>query len=72
MLMTVKEILNQAKGLTPFELAQLIDQLYGLYEHNKTAENYLKAHIAEVESRIDAYERGEIDTVDYEEIKKSL
>ncbi len=56
----LEEITEQALALEPLERSHLIDSLI------------TKAWIDEAQSRLDAYERGELEAFSLEEVKREL
>ena len=67
----IDEVTQEALSLSPLERMQLIDRLYDSIRpgHERAIE---REWAAESERRIDAYERGEADTISYEEMKREL
>jgi putative addiction module component (TIGR02574 family) len=65
---TPKEILKEAITLSPSQKAELIDNLLSSLDSPDREIDELWSK--EVESRIDAYERGEIKTVILEKVLK--
>ncbi|TAL37000.1 MAG: hypothetical protein EPN93_06110 [Spirochaetes bacterium] len=62
----IKELLEKAINLPPAERAYIIDKLMLSLD---TADNELEKHwAAEAESRIDAYERGELKAVSIKDV----
>lgn len=61
----IESLVNQAKGLTPEEQAILAETLYEMV--NPTDPEWEAAWAKECEDRLQAYQRGEIKTIDSEE-----
>ena len=64
-------VLRSALRLSPIDRARLIEEIYRSFESN-TERQAAEAWAEEAETRIDAYERGEIEAVPYEHVKRSI
>ena len=65
------KVLKGALQLSPIERAKLLEQIYRSFKSDR--ENEInKAWAREAESRINAYERGEIEGISYEQVKRSI
>ena len=65
---SVDQLAKKATGLQPIEHIRLVEAiLYSLYKPDPDIE---QSWIAESEARYEAYKRGELDAIDWEEIKK--
>jgi len=65
---TVEELARKAANLEPSERLRLIEALiYGLDKPDSEIE---QAWVAEAEARYEAYKRGELSAVDWEDIRK--
>ncbi len=67
----LKQIVNETKNLTAFERVQLVEEMYRTFEDENEA-LVTRLWAEESERRINAFERGEIKAIDYEEITKIL
>ncbi len=67
----LEEIAEQALTLEPLERSYLIDYLMASFSSEYLA-SVEEAWKVEVEARIDAYERGEVETISMEESKRRL
>lgn len=67
----LEEITEQALALEPLERSHLIDYLMASFSSEYLA-SVEEAWKVEVEARIDAYERGELETISMEESKRRL
>ena len=65
---SIKELAEKATMLQPVERIRLVEAI--LYSLDKPDEEIEKSWIAESEDRYQAYKRGSIKTVDWEDIKK--
>ncbi|MFH1147816.1 MAG: addiction module protein [Pseudomonadota bacterium] len=65
---TVDQLAKKAMGLRPTERIRLVDAI--LYSLDKPDPDVEKSWIAESESRYEAYKRGELKAIDWEEIRK--
>ncbi|MBI5215715.1 MAG: addiction module protein [Ignavibacteriae bacterium] len=68
---TFNQIVNETKNLSALERVQLVEEMYKTFESEKE-ETMTRRWADESERRIDAFERGEITTIDYEDITKIL
>ena len=59
---------KKATGLQPIERIRLVEAI--LYSLDKPDPDIEQSWIAESDARYEAYERGELDAIDWEEIKK--
>ncbi len=59
---------KKATGLQPVERIRLVEAI--LYSLDKPDPDIEQSWIAESDARYEAYERGELDAIDWEEIKK--
>ena len=64
----VEQLVIKAKELTPTERIKLIEAL--LFTLDKPNSDIEKSWIAESEARYEAYEKGDIASVDWDDIKK--
>ena len=65
---SVDQLAKKATGLQPIERIRLVEAI--LYSLDKPDPDIEQSWIAESEARYEAYKRGEIETIDWEEIKK--
>jgi len=65
---SVEELVKKAVVLNPKERIRLVEAI--LYSLDKTDPEIEKSWIAESEARYEAYRRGELQAVDWDEIKK--
>ena len=65
---SVDQLAKKATGLQPIERIRLVDAI--LYSLDKPDPDIEQSWIAESEARYEAYKRGELDAIDWEEIKK--
>jgi putative addiction module component (TIGR02574 family) len=65
---SVNKLAQKAIELQPIERIQLVEAI--LYSLDKPNPEIEKSWIAEAEARYEAYKRGELDAVNWEEIKK--
>ncbi len=65
---SVDQLAKKATGLQPVERIRLVEAI--LYSLDKPDPDIEQSWIAESEARYEAYKRGEIETIDWEEIKK--
>jgi len=65
---SVDQLAKKAMGLKPIERIRLVEAI--LYSLDKPEPNIEKSWIAESEARYEAYKRGEVGAIDWEEIKK--
>ena len=65
---SVDQLAKKATGLQPIERIRLVEAI--LYSLDKPDPDIEQSWIAESEARYEAYKRGEIDAIDWEEIKK--
>jgi putative addiction module component (TIGR02574 family) len=66
-LKSVDQLAKKAMGLTPTERIRLVEAI--LYSLDKPDPEIEKSWIAESEARYAAYKRGELEAIDWEEIK---
>lgn len=64
-------ILREALQLSPIDRVKLIEEIYRSFE-SVLEKEVTVAWAKEAESRIDAYERGDIEVVSYEQVKQSI
>jgi putative addiction module component (TIGR02574 family) len=64
-------VVNDALELGPIDRAKLVEEIYRSLETEEEGRG-MDVWAAEAESRIDAYDRGEIKTRPYDEVRKSL
>lgn len=64
---SVDQLAKKAIGLKPIERIRLVEAI--LYSLDKPEPNIEKSWIAESEARYEAYKRGEVGAIDWEEIK---
>ena len=60
--------MKKATGLQPIDRIRLVEAI--LYSLDKPDPDIEQSWIAESEARYEAYKRGELDAIDWEEIKK--
>ena len=65
---SVDQLAKKATGLKPLERIRLVEAI--LYSLDKPDPDIEQSWIAESEARYEAYKRGELDAIDWEEIKK--
>ena len=65
---SVDQLAKKATGLQPIERIRLVEAI--LYSLDKPDPDIEQIWIAESEARYEAYKRGEIDAIEWEEIKK--
>jgi putative addiction module component (TIGR02574 family) len=65
---SVDQLAKKAIGLKPTERIRLVEAI--LYSLDKPDMEIEKSWIAESEARYKAYKRGELETMDWEEIRK--
>jgi putative addiction module component (TIGR02574 family) len=65
-MMTVRQILEEAKRLEPIERAELLEQLYATFEPADPSVD--AAWSVEVEERLSAYRAGEIEAAPFEDV----
>lgn len=64
---SVSQLVKEAIKLEPVERIRLVEAI--LYSLDKPDHDIEKRWIAESEARYEAYKRGELDAIDWEEIK---
>jgi putative addiction module component (TIGR02574 family) len=69
-MMTVRQILEEAKRLEPIERAELLGQLYATFEAADPSVD--AAWSAEVEERLSAYRAGEIEVTPVEDFLERI
>jgi putative addiction module component (TIGR02574 family) len=67
---SVNQLAKKAIGLQPIERIRLVEAI--LYSLDKPDPDIEQSWIAESEARYDAYKRGELEAIDWDEIKKRL
>jgi len=67
---SVSQLAKKAIGLQPIERIRLVEAI--LYSLDKPDPDIEQSWIAESEARYDAYKRGELESIDWNEIKKRL
>ena len=67
---SVNQLAKKAIGLQPVERIRLVEAI--LYSLDKPDPDIEQSWIAESEARYDAYHRGELEAIDWDEIKKRL
>ena len=67
----LESVTRDVLDLSPFERAQLLERIYSSLE-NELVKQRTEKWAAEAESRIDAFEKGEIKARPYDEVQKSL
>ena len=65
---SVDQLAKKATGLQPIERIRLVEAI--LYSLDKPDQDIEQSWIAESEARYEAYKRGELDAIDWEDIKK--
>ncbi len=65
---SVDQLAKKATGLKPLERIRLVEAI--LYSLDKPDPDIEQSWIAESEARYEAYKRGELDAIDWDEIKK--
>jgi len=65
---SVDQLAKKATGLQPIERIRLVEAI--LYSLDKPDPDIEQSWIAESEARYEAYKRGELDAINWEEIKK--
>jgi putative addiction module component (TIGR02574 family) len=65
---SVDQLAKKAAGLQPIERIRLIEAI--LYSLDKPDSDIEQSWIAESEARYEAYTRGELEVIDWDEIKK--
>ncbi len=65
---SVDQLAKKATGLQPIERIRLVEAI--LYSLDKPDPDIEQSWIAESEARYEAYKRGELDAIDWEETKK--
>ena len=65
---SVDQLAKKATVLKPIDRIRLVEAI--LYSLDKPNPEIEKSWIAESEARYEAYKRGELDSIDWEEIKK--
>ena len=65
---SVDQLAKKATGLQPVERIRLVEAI--LYSLDKPDPDIEQSWIAESETRYEAYKRGELEAIDWEEIKK--
>ena len=65
---SVDQLAKKATGLQPIERIRLVEAI--LYSLDKPDPDIEQSWIAESEARYEAYKRGELEAIDWEEIKK--
>ena len=65
---SVDQLARKATWLQPIERIRLVEAI--LYSLDKPDPDIEQSWIAESEARYEAYKRGELDAIDWEEIKK--
>ena len=65
------EVKETVENLSPFDKALLIEYLYESLNQHEDEEN-LGCWIEESERRLDAVKKGELDLVDYSEVKAKI
>jgi putative addiction module component (TIGR02574 family) len=67
---SVNQLAQKAIGLQPIERIRLVEAI--LYSLDKPDPDIEQSWIAESEARYDAFKRGELEAIDWDEIKKRL
>ena len=67
---SVYQLAQKAIGLQPIERIRLVEAI--LYSLDKPDPDIEQSWIAESEARYDAYKRGELEAIGWDEIKKRL
>jgi len=65
---SVDQLAKRAIGLSPIERIRLVEAI--LYSLDKPDPGVEKSWIAESEARYEAYKRGELETYEWDDIKK--
>ena len=65
---TLDQLAKRALGLRPIERIRLVEAI--LYSLDKSDPDIEKSWVAESEARYEAYRRGELESYDWDEIKK--
>ncbi len=65
---SVSQLVKKAIKLDPVERIRLVEAI--LYSLDKPDHDIEQSWIAESEARYEAYKRGELDAIDWEDIKK--
>ena len=65
---TIDQLAKRAIGLRPIERIRLVEAI--LYSLDKSDPDIEKSWVAESEARYEAYRRGELESYDWDEIKK--
>jgi putative addiction module component (TIGR02574 family) len=65
---SIEQLAKKAKGLQPVDRIKLVEAI--LHSLDKPDPEIEKIWVAESEARYTAYKRGEIPSIDWEEIKK--
>jgi len=65
---TLDQLAKRAIGLRPIERIRLVEAI--LYSLDKSDPDIEKSWVAESEARYEAYRRGELESYDWDEIKK--
>jgi len=65
---SVDQLAKKAAGLQPLERIRLVEAI--LYSLDKPDPNIEQSWVAESEARYEAYKRGELEVIDWDEIKK--
>ena len=65
---SMEQLLKKAMGLSPTERIRLVEAI--LYSLDKPDSEIEKSWIDESEARYKAYKRGELEAIDWEEIRK--
>ncbi len=65
---TLDQLAKKAIGLQPIERIRLVEAI--LYSLDKSDSDIEKSWVAESEARYEAFKRGELETYDWDEIKK--
>jgi putative addiction module component (TIGR02574 family) len=65
---SVNQLAKKAMGLQPVERIRLVEAI--LYSLDKPDPDIEQSWIAESEARYEAYKRGEIEAIDWDELKK--
>ena len=68
MMESVDQLAKKAVSLQPVERLRLIEAI--LFSLDKPDADIEQSWVAEAEARYEAYKRGQLDTVDWDEIKK--
>jgi len=65
---TLDQLAKRAIGLRPIERIRLVEAI--LYSLDKSDPDIEKSWVAESEARYEAYRRGELESYDWDELKK--